>query len=237
MMLVISKVTLLIEHSDVFERVREHGHTARSTRVTTKVLYASLPVSELSRLPPLRDNPLCRRRHHRRAPARPFQPLPLRQPYPWSFSHTTPPLAINAREKVGARLRSRPLRTPSSPSLPISFSLSLSPSHFFWPLCFSRRITPFLSISLMLLHRFARLALKYPRLDKAFGMQHPDPIERQPPPPPPLPPPFIRYIGRSHCQSESRPTPREENPRNKIPSRYRARSTIDRFAVSSRVPA
>jgi len=52
--------------------VREHGtSTARSARVTTKVLYASLPVSELSCLPPLRDNPLC----HHRAPAHPFNPF------------------------------------------------------------------------------------------------------------------------------------------------------------------
>lgn len=83
---------------------------------------------------------------------RPFQPLPLGQPYPWSF-HTTPPLAINAREKVGARSRSRPLRTSLPPSLYSSPSpspyLSLFHPHFLTSLSIFLdgllRFSPFLS--------------------------------------------------------------------------------------------
>jgi len=84
----------------------------------------------LSRLLPLRNNPL---RRHYRAPARPFQPLPLQQSYP-SFSYTPPLLVINAHDKVGAHSYSRSLRTLSRT---LSLFSSYSSSHFFWSLFFS----------------------------------------------------------------------------------------------------
>lgn len=116
-----SKAALFIEHS---ERARQLGHKARfcsrynegSLRLFTRQ-RALTPTSggqpsSLSVPPSVRALP------------RPLPPprntTQLRQPYPWSFSHTTPPLAINARERW-ARVRARALcdlRTPSFPTPP-----------------------------------------------------------------------------------------------------------------------
>lgn len=153
--LVIPEAALLIEHSGVFERVREYGHTARSARVTTKVLYASLPVSELSRLPPPRDNPLChrRRRRHRGAPAHPFQ-------LPFHFGNLIHGLSAILPHPSRSMLVKRWARVALAPSAyavashppHISFSLSLSllPTFSRLSFCFSRRIalrfSPSLSI-------------------------------------------------------------------------------------------
>lgn len=128
-------------------RVRAHGsfrsrYNEGPLRLFTRQRALTLaPTSRQPSLPPPSPPPPPR---SARAPLP--TPLPLRQPYPWSFSHTTPPLAINAREKVGARSRSRPLRTPSPPTLPIFPSLS----HFFSPLFlfFSTERAPFLPVSL-----------------------------------------------------------------------------------------
>jgi len=164
----------------------------------------------LSRLLPLRNNPL---RRHYRAPARPFQPLPLQQSYP-SFSYTPPLLVINAHDKVGAHSYSRSLRTLSRT---LSLFSSYSSSHFFWSLFFST--DHFFRFSLMLLHWFVR------RQNARDSMRHSECNT------------LARLndghhlcssgIGRSRCQSEC-------NEKNKLPNYYRARSIIDQLAVSSR---
>lgn len=138
--------TLLIEHSDVYSkesaRVQDKHGSFRSrynegplrlfTRQRALTLTPHLVTIRQPSLPP----PSARA---------PLQPLPHRQPYPWSFSHTTPPLAINAREKVGARARA--LCVPSPPSNPIFPSHSLTLPLFLASLFFPTDRAPFLSLS------------------------------------------------------------------------------------------
>lgn len=216
--LVISAATLLIEHSDVFEG--EHGHhgSFRSRynegplRLFTRQRALALaPTSRQPSLPPPPPPPPSAR-----------APLPLRQPYPWSFSHTTPPLAINAREKVGARSRSRPLHTPSPLSLPISFSPP--PTFSDLSFCFSRRILR-LSLDLsraVALIRAAGAKMPETRRDTRNATRLNDDRHLRVRP-------RYRYL---RCQSESRLShTSRENPRHELPSRYRARG---RLSIDSR---
>lgn len=77
-------------------------------RLFTRQRALVLAPSPLPFPPFPRGNPLCRRPPNVRPRAHPFTSLHLEQPPVMVFqSYPTLPLAINAREKVGARLRSR----------------------------------------------------------------------------------------------------------------------------------
>lgn len=182
-----SKAALFIEHS---ERARQLGHKARfcsrynegSLRLFTRQ-RALTPTSQPSS-PPV--PPSVRALSLPLSPPRnPLTP----QPYPWSFSHTTPPLAINARERW-ARVRARALCDLRTPSFPIPSSPSpLSRLLFlFFSTQISLSLYLFLSLAIcpspLCCTDFAagacsREALKCPetRRGSIGGARHPDPIE------------------------------------------------------------
>lgn len=82
---------------------------ARSVRgVTTKLLYASLSVSELSHLPPPRDNPLCRRTPPLPRSTR-TPPYTTRATLSVVFSAILPHPSRSMLVKMWARVRARAL--------------------------------------------------------------------------------------------------------------------------------
>lgn len=154
-------------------------HTARSARVTTKVLYASLPVSELSRLPPPRDNPLCRRH---RAPAHP--PTPSTSA---TLSMVFQPYYPTPRDQCswkGGRAFALAPSAYAVPSLLSYFLLSHTLYHL--PPAFSGLSFCFFStdhsISLYPSHAVALIRAAGAKMPEtrfgALGTQHPDPIEQ-----------------------------------------------------------
>lgn len=130
---------------------------ARSVRgVTTKLLYASLSVSELSHLPPPRDNPLCRRTPPLPRSTR-TPPYTTRATLSVVFSAILPHPSRSMLVKMWARVRARALCARSTYVVVVVVAVAAaaaSPRNPVFSFCFS----PYANLSRLPLLPDPRLA-------------------------------------------------------------------------------
>lgn len=157
-MLVVSQANLLIEHSDVFERLREHGHTPHGS---FRSRYNEGPLRLFTRQRALTLAPTSRQPSLPPPPSPPSARAPLSTPSTSAtLSMVFQPYYPTPRDQCSWKGGRAFALAPSAYAVPsllpyfllshsLSLPLSLSPSRFFWPL------SVFLNGSLHLSHAVA----------------------------------------------------------------------------------